>query len=153
MPLPSVRYFHGGVPGLTVGDRIVPHPPHVVDGCQVCAARAAGQQPVVAGLGNIDPVTDRPDRVYVTTDREYARFYASRYWLGDLYTVRPDDPLEPSDEDLFPTWCAPAATVTGIVSRAVRLTDRQRRALVRRWGDLEDARRRARWTTGAGELR
>ncbi|MFG2404200.1 hypothetical protein ACGFR8_07650 [Streptomyces brevispora] len=141
----SVRLFHGGVPGLVAGDRVVPAPPHVVDGCPICAAKAAGVQPAVPGLGNVDPITERPDRVYVTSDREYGRFYASKRWLGDLYTVEPAGELEVSTEDLFPTWCVEAAVVTGVVSRAVRLTDRQRLTLTRRWKALEDAQRFARY--------
>ncbi|WP_406501537.1 hypothetical protein OHA04_27365 [Streptomyces sp. NBC_01590] len=140
----AARYFHGGIPGLRPGDLITPHRPNVVDGCPICAAKAAGEQPFVPGLGNIDPLTVRPDRVYITTDRDYARFYASKYWLGDLYTVGPVGELEESAEDFFPTWCAEGAVVTGVVSRAVRLTDGQRRTLSRRWLELENAARRQR---------
>lgn len=139
----AVRYFHGGVAGLKPGDLVRPHPPRVVDGCNICKARAAGVDPVVPGLGVVDPVTRHQDRVYVTTDREYGRFHASKFVLGDLYTVQPVGAVEESTEDFFPTWTAEAAVVTGVVSRAVRLTDRQRRTLLRRWGALEDAHRRA----------
>ncbi|MBT2492336.1 hypothetical protein J7E96_28270 [Streptomyces sp. ISL-96] len=143
-PQPDVRYFHGGVPGLNPGDIIAPHPPNRVDGCPICAAKAAGEQPVVPGLGNVDPLTERPDRVYITTDREYGRFYASKYWLGDLYVVEPMGEVEESAEDFFPTWCAEAAVVVSVVSRAVRLSDKQRRTLSRRWLELENAKRRER---------
>lgn len=136
---PAVRYYHGGVPGLMPGDLIVPHRPNVVDGCPICVARAAGEAYEVPGVGVVDPPTGRPDRVYLTTDREYGRFHASRYWLGDLYSVEPMGDVERSQEDLFPTWCAGGAVVTGVVSRAVRLTDRQRRSLVCRWSALESA--------------
>jgi len=138
------RYFHGGIPGLKPGDLITQHPPNVVDGCDICAAKAAGQQPVVEGLGVVDPITERPDRVYLTTDREYARFYASKYPLGDLYVVEPDGDLEPSTEDHFPSWTAPAARVVSVYDRAVRLTPHRRRTLLRRWqtADLEHARAR-----------
>lgn len=138
------RYFHGGIPSLKPGDLITPHPPNVVDGCDICAAKAAGQQPVVDGLGVVDPLTERPDRVYLTSDREYARFYASKYPLGDLYVVEPVGDLEPSAEDHFPTWTAPAARVASVYDRAVRLTPHRRRTLLRRWkaADLEHARAR-----------
>lgn len=151
-PSATVRYFHGGVPGLDVGDIITPHKPNVVDGCPICAARAAGESYTVPGLGVIDPPTGRPERVYVTTDREYGRFHASRYWLGDLYAVEPFGELEASDEGFFPTWCADGAVITSVVSRAVRLTDKQRRTLSRRWLDLEDSKRRERLgiTPGTG---
>ncbi len=135
------RYFHGGIPGLKPSSLITPHPPNVVDGCDICAAKAAGQQPVVDGLGVVDPITERPDRVYLTTDREYARFYASKYPLGDLYVVEPVGDLEPSTEDHFPSWTCPAARVVSVYDRAVRLTPHRRRTLLRRWtaADLEHA--------------
>ncbi len=138
------RLFHGGVPGLSPGDLIEPHPPNVVDGCAICEAKAAGQQPVVQGLGVVDPLTERPDRVYLTTDREYARFYASKYPLGDLYVVKPVGALEPSTEDHFPTWTAPAARVVSVYDRAVRLTPHRRRTLLRRWQTADLAHVRAR---------
>lgn len=36
-------YFHGGVAGLNVGDRLYPAAPHVTDGCPICVARAEGR--------------------------------------------------------------------------------------------------------------
>ncbi|WP_284576664.1 hypothetical protein [Streptomyces sp. 2P-4] len=148
-PATLPRLFHGGVSGLKPGDLVVPGHHRTVDGCAVCAARAAGRLHVVPGVGVIDPPTGRPDRVYVTSDREYARFYASMAVLGDLYTVELTTGVEESTEDFFPTWSAPYAVVTGVVSRAVRLTDKQRGTLVRRWGALEHARRREAYGIGA----
>ncbi|MCZ1001132.1 hypothetical protein O1M63_28760 [Streptomyces mirabilis] len=136
-----MRYFHGGVPGLNPGDLIAPSPPHVVDGCKVCEARAQGLTAMVGGKA-VDPPTGRPDRVYITSDRDYARFYASRYWYGDLYTVEPVGELEASTEDPFPTWCVPAARVVSVYTRAVQLTRSQRRSLLRRWTEADMARSR-----------
>lgn len=128
-----MRYFHGGIPDLRPGDLITPHPPRVVDGCPICVARAAGQTAVVEGLGPVDPATLRPDRVYVTSDREYGRFYASRWYRGDLYVVEPVGELEPSSEDRFPSWTCEAARVRSVYQRCVLLTPKQRRALTKRW--------------------
>jgi hypothetical protein len=127
------RYFHGGIPDLKPGQLVTPHPPRVIDNCPICVARAAGENPIVDGLGVVDPATQRPDRVYITTDREYARFYASKYWRGDLYVVEPVGELEPSTEDRFPSWTCEAARVKTVYDRCVLLTDKQRRALYRRW--------------------
>ncbi|MEU6318179.1 hypothetical protein [Streptomyces sp. NPDC047009] len=137
-----LRYFHGGVPGLKPGDLITPSPPHVVDGCKVCEARAHGLTATTRDGKTIDPPTGRPDRVYITSDREYARYYASRYWYGDLYTVEPVGEPEASTEDPFPTWCVPAARVVSIYTRAVQLTPHQRRSLLRRWTEADRARSR-----------
>lgn len=95
-PPPGARLYHGGIPGVGPGDLIEPHPPAVVDGCRICEARAAGEDPTVPGLGVVDPATKHPDRVYVTSDREYGRFHASKVWLGDLYQVEPVGDLRAS---------------------------------------------------------
>lgn len=135
-PVEPVRYFHGGVPGLRPGDLVTPHPPNLIDGCPVCAARADGLTATLNGQA-VDPPTGRPDRVYITSDRDYGRFYASRYWRGDLYTVEPVGDAEPSTEDPFPTWCVPAARVLAVYDRAVQLTPVQRRSLLRRWAAVD----------------
>ncbi|MDX2645064.1 hypothetical protein PV341_16125 [Streptomyces sp. PA03-1a] len=141
-PLPA-RYFHGGIPGLRPGDLLTPHEPNFVDGCPICTAKAAGQQPHVPGLGIVDPLTERPDRVYLTSDREYARWYASLFPRGDLYVVEPVGDVEPSTEDLFPSWAVEAARVRTVYDRYVQLTRQQRRALNRRWTALDFARQAA----------
>ena len=123
----SVILFHGGIPGLNAGDLILPGSPHFVDGCKVCDAHKAGMS------HELEPVTQHADRVYVTTDREYARFYASKYPKGDLYSVEPVGDLAVSDEDRFPTWTAPSARVIGVYDRYVQLTWKQRRTLLRKW--------------------
>jgi hypothetical protein len=110
---------------LTGGHQRRTHPD-----CPICVARAAGTSP-------IDPPSARPDHVYVTADREYARFYASMWGYGDLYRVQPVGDLTPSIEDHFPTWTAPAAVVIAVYARAVLLTMTQRRALYRRWMALD----------------
>ncbi|MER5917017.1 hypothetical protein ABT124_43380 [Streptomyces sp. NPDC001982] len=132
----------GRIPGLKPGDLITPRPPHVVDGCKVCEARAAGLTATTSDGQAVDPPTGRPDRVYITSDREYARFYASRYWYGDLYTVEPVGETEASTEDPWPTWCVPAARVVSVYTRAVQLTPHQRRTLLRRWAKADQARGR-----------
>lgn len=130
--------FHGGVPGLVPGDTLVPHPPAVVDGCSICEARAAGRDWQDASGNVVDPAT-RERAVYVTSSRPYARFYASRYPYGDLYRVQVDDDIPESREDHWPTWCAPSARVLSVLDRRVRLTEQERRALVRRWRRLDRA--------------
>jgi hypothetical protein len=124
------RYYHGGIPGLRPGDLIHPMPDghrRRHDGCAICQARNTGQHTP------LDAAPAHPDRVYITTDRLYARFYASLAGRGDLYTVRPVGDVEPSAEDRFPTWTCPAAEVVAVYDRAVTLTTSQRRQLVRAW--------------------
>jgi hypothetical protein len=130
-----IRYFHGGVPGLRPGDLIEPRPPHVVDGCKVCEAKAQGVtlgHKIGGELVPIDPPRVEQDRVYITPNRDYARFYASRYPRGDLYVVEPiGDLVYVGDEDPTPTFAAPAARIRAVYDRAVQLNPSQRRAVLR----------------------
>lgn len=77
--------------------------------------------------------------VYLTTDREYARHYASLWGRGDLYRVEAVGDLTRSTEDTIETWTAPAARVLAVYDRAVLLTWSQRRALGRRWATADAA--------------
>lgn len=129
-----LQLWHGGVAGLRPGDVIVPSPRKTVDGCAVCAAHAAGKTLTVDGHA-VDPANGQPDRVYLTSDRHYAKFYASKWVYGDLYRVEPVGELTWSTEDPFPTWTAGSARVVAVYERAVRLTDRERRRLLERWPD------------------
>lgn len=128
----DTRYWHGGAPGLKPGELLEPGHNRTVDGCAICEARVSGLTATIAGHA-IDPPTGRPTHVYITSDREYARFYASMARFGDLYRVEPVGVLEPSTEDPFPTWTTTAARVLAVYDRAVRLTPQQRRRLMRRW--------------------
>lgn len=123
--------FHGGVAGLQVGDIIEPDQSHRkhVDGCPICAALADGQRHAY----------DEPTPqgwVYATSDRQYARFYASKAVKGDLYRVRLLGDVEASKEDpgQFPTWRSTSAEVVSVLERCVILTMRERRRLFVRWG-------------------
>lgn len=158
----SARYFHGGKAGLRVGYQIVPSPPHVEDGCPICVARAAGRtltvgewrlwlagqgpraRALAAQLVNVpdDAPVDPPSAqkaVYVTTDELYARWYAARSGNGDLYEVTPIGELTPSPEDHFPTWTCQAAKIVAVRKRNVRLTYEQRRDLLHRWKEADEA--------------
>ncbi|MFC4124908.1 hypothetical protein [Nocardia rhizosphaerae] len=121
--------YHGGVPGLRVGDVITPdHDRRRHDGCAQCAA---GDSP-----GH--------HAVYASTSRLYATHYASLYGRGDLYRVELDNPTR-STEDSIETWHGPTARVVAVLDRAVLLTMSQRRRLYREWRDADKA---VGWSTG-----
>lgn len=157
-----VEYFHGGKRGLQVSDLLVPSPPHVTDGCLICVARAEGRTVTVgeyrnwvrrsnhpqaakvltalAGAGADEPI-DPPTQqqaVYITTDRDYALWYAARS-QGDLYGVVPRGPMTASPEDHFPTWTVASALIVEVIRRKVHLRDRERRRIERRWKEAEVA--------------
>ncbi len=126
----SNRLFHGGVPGLRVGDLIEPgHSRREHDGCPWCEARARGE----AHLG-MDGPSQQAGRVYATGHRLYAKYHASLWGRGDLYRVEAVGDMKPSDEDSIPSFHAPALRVVAAVDRAVLLTHGERRRLYREWG-------------------
>lgn len=127
---PTMRYWHGGAPGLRPGDIIEPRPAndtaHLIDGCPVCEGRRAGHQ--LPGDDNL------PGLVYVTADRDYARVYAAGYPRGALYRVDPIGELvDRSANDPVASWGCQAARVLSVYDPLVTLTDKQVRMLLRRW--------------------
>jgi hypothetical protein len=133
--------YHGGIPGLRVGDLIEPgHDRQLHDGCPYCEARSKGETAATPDGHLIDGPSQRPDRVYATTHRLYAKHYASLWGRGDLYRVTPLGASEPSTEDSFETVCAEKFQVAAILDRAVLLTHSERRRLWREWG-IADAQR------------
>lgn len=133
------RLFHGGIDGLHAGDVIEPgHGRRHYDGCPWCEARAAGD----AYLG-MDPLAEE-GFVYCTTNRLYAKHYASLWGRGDLYGVEAVERIVASTEDTVESFKAPALRVTSVLERAVLLTPSERRRLLREWTAADavaDARR------------
>jgi len=93
----------------------------------------------------MDGPSQREGRVYATTNRLYARHYASLWGRGDLYRVTPVGELERSTEDTVETVCAEAFTVAAVLDRAVLLTNSERRRLDREWGQADAAADSGRW--------
>ena len=114
-----MKLYLGGAPGFKPGDLIEPHPSKHVDGCAWCASGADDSH--------------APDRVFGTTFRLYAKFYASKYVRGWLYIVEPEGELEPSTADPFECYSAPAMRVVKVSERAVELNPSERRHLWKEW--------------------
>ncbi|MGB0972595.1 MAG: hypothetical protein ACPGVG_16795 [Mycobacterium sp.] len=132
------RLFHGGKSGLRVGDLIEPgYERQLHEGCPYCEARFKGEAVATSDGHLIDGPAQRPDRVYATTHRLYAKHYASLWGRGDLYRVTTDGLVEPSTEDSFDTVCAERLVVAGVLDRAVLLTWSERRRLWREWGEAD----------------
>lgn len=124
--------YHGGVPGLKPGDLIQPGHSRddIHDDCPICRQRRE--------LGEDAPEgTRHPENVYCTTDRLYAKLYASMVGQGDVYQVEPVGPLTPSTDEGDPEGCyrCPALRVKRIVDVRVTLTMKERRRLARRYPD------------------
>jgi hypothetical protein len=110
----SDQFFHGGVPDLNVGDRLVPR-----------KQLPYGHFDRHSGV-TLDP-TD-PGRVYVTTRRDIARAYAIRYANtpphldATLYRVRVPDVTELEPDPDLPgagAFAAPWAEVVEVCEKRV----------------------------------
>lgn len=126
--------FHGGAPELWPGSVILPDMAHTryQDDCPQCVAQRMG----VGGTW-LDPPTPE-GFVYATSDKEYARYYASRAVKGWLYEVEIDPTSEEeSVEDPFPTWRAKHANVLRVLEKRITLTMDERRNIFIRWGGTE----------------
>lgn len=116
--------FHGGVPGLRVGQWILP--PAVTGG------KSADQ------YATYDPGVYDPALVYMVTELEQARMFAAMCPTGsgpgrggDVYRVQPTIPvaLDPDCRKEGTSWCASRALILGIVATGVRVAP-YKRALV-----------------------
>ena len=127
--------FHGGTADLWKGSIVKPNMAHsrYLDGCAECEA----QRNKTSSIFGLDPRTPE-NFVYATSDREYARYYASRAFRGWLYEVELDAAsIEPSNEDPFPTWRAAEARIVRVLEKRITLTMPERKTLFIRWGGTD----------------
>ena len=108
-------YYHGGVPGLRRGDRILPP-------SRTGARNTTADPNLPAELrAEVEQLYD-PHRVYLAADPDDTRLFAALYPHGDIYQVTPDREPEPD-----PDWggepggsvATTGATVVRVVERAV----------------------------------
>lgn len=103
------RYYHGGIKGLTRGDKILP--PSVT-----------GKSTLLQYAREVDPTgVQRNDRIYLTTDKKAAKMFASVYPYGDVYEVIPDGEIE-SDPDCLEdglSYQCHSATIKYVVATRV----------------------------------
>jgi len=123
LPGAAGTWYHGGIPGLKRGQKILPP---AVTGALSCADKRLGAP--AAEQAKIDAVHDA-NVVYLAASLQDARLWAAlapayggRNRGGDLYEVTPDGPLAP-DPDYLPgdggsvTCCS--ATIVRVVERRV----------------------------------
>lgn len=124
----DLRLWHGGAPGLRPGDLIEPRPEgdtrHLIDGCPTCEAMRSHDRPEDLA---------RPDRVYVTSDRQYERIYAAGYPRGALYRVEAVGEMEETTgvHDPAPSWAVLAARVLAVYDACVTLSPSELRRVRR----------------------
>ena len=109
-------YWHGGRPGLRVGDVLTP-----------------GKASLHALRTYAERQAEYPPGVFVTSDRQFARGWASTYGVrhgggqrGSLYQVQPDGELLRDPDYLIGpavSWHCSTAVITRVAQVAVRLTE------------------------------
>lgn len=122
-----MTYYHGGVPGLRLGDELLPPS---VTGRQDSAARIAREQ--------LDTDYVREDRVYLGRTVDIASLYAAMYPLAEggwLYEVKPSDDMEPDpdyigDDPMDSVQCSRATIVRVIGPLAQPFVDSVRSAVM-----------------------
>ncbi len=104
----AVKFYHGGPPGLRVGDRILPPSVTGVPSCKSFGA-AAG----------LDTSVIRTDRVYLTSHPVAARMFAGMHpsYRGCVYQVTPEGQVDPDPDCKDPglSWEAPSAVVVAVM--------------------------------------
>lgn len=136
-------YWHGGYPGLAIGDHIL---------SPEDAARAGIQ----TGYTPRDPAelgrVSRTDRVYFASERDFARSFASQTEItmpsgtvisrGTLYRVEPVGPVD-EDPDFAGrgvSWCSRRATVVDVEEVDVRMRSRDATRAVGQYSEWDDGR-------------
>ena len=106
-----IKYYHGGVKGLSRGDKILPP-------CET------GKSTLLEYAKEIDPNgVQRGDMIYITTDKKAAKMFAMAYPFGDVYDVVPDGELE-NDPDCLESglsYQCKSATIKYVVATRVGL--------------------------------
>lgn len=129
-------YYHGGIPGLRVGQYILPP-------SETGALSLSDMVEILTVGPEVAEETRRVhnrDRVYLTTELDTATIFAGHYPHpdgarrrgGDVYRVEPEGQIEPDPDyhgDDGASIAAPRARITGIVAtgitrrRALRIAD------------------------------
>lgn len=125
MPKEDLRLWHGGKPGLSPGDLLLPP----------CETGVLTRVDLLTAAGIITPDwmdadRNRRDRVYLTRDRELARAYAYSWeWdqlgRGALYIARPVGPSWPDPDLLDHSIECERAEVVAVYDPAVQMSARR----------------------------
>jgi hypothetical protein len=121
-------WYHGGIPGLRAGDRILPPDETGTD------HRLSAHAPAEAPHGH------RTDVVYLTNSQQAARVYAALYPDGALYQVEPETTIEPDPDAPALAAMATSAVVTAVIRPRVALAHRRLDSWIRMLTTAEETR-------------
>jgi len=105
-----VKFYHGGIPGLRPGDRVLP-------------PSTTGKPTVLDFARETAPCgPQREDRVYLATEVEHARVFAAAYPYGGVYEVDPVGFVAPDPDATGPgySWQAGEAVVVLVLKHGNR---------------------------------
>ncbi|MFC3454047.1 hypothetical protein [Amycolatopsis speibonae] len=114
----DTRLWHGGFPGLNVGDLILP--PTGSGTTRILTAPEGAHVP---------PGHVRRDRVHLTTERAAAKAYAAAYPDGALYVAEPVGDTEPDPDAPDRSIRCEQARVVAVYDPCVRWAERGTRWL------------------------
>ena len=114
-----MKYFHGGVRNLKIGGEVLP--------------------PSITTQETLGPFLPedykakkhyRHDKVFVTTDLNAARVFASSYPLGDVYEVLPKGEMIPDPDAPDVGFMCDSAEIKSVVQRKVKFKIHRLEAMV-----------------------
>lgn len=123
-------WYHGGVPGLEVGERILPPD---TTGAPARLSRYA------EAIGT--PHGTRTDVVYLASRPEHARAFAALYPDGALYQVEPESDTEPDPDAPEATAMTTSAVITAVLRPRVAFAHRRPESWLRLLVDTQKANR------------
>jgi hypothetical protein len=104
-----MKYFHGGVKGLKIGGIILA--PEIT--LRFTLGHYVSDEDKAAGHS-------RGDQVYITTDVNAARVYASMWPGGDVYQVEPIGEMENDLDAVGVSFVCDSARIISVVQRNVK---------------------------------
>lgn len=136
-------YWHGGFPGIQVGSQLLS--PTDAAAARIPIAYTPRDRPELG-------IVSRTDRVYFSTNQEFARAYAFQTEVitpsgaltsrGTLYRIQPIGAVE-EDPDFAGhdvSWCAPGAVVVEVVETDVRMRARDATRAIGIYSSWDDGR-------------
>lgn len=122
-----MTWYHGGIPGLEAGDRILP--PDTTG----TTHRLSANTPAAAPHGT------RTDVVYLARHDQHARAFAALYPDGALYQVEPESPVEPDPDAPEHAGMATSAVITAVLRPRVVFAHRRLESWLRLLNEQTEA--------------
>lgn len=136
-------YWHGGCPGLSIGDLLLSPRDAAAAGLRI--PYTPRERPELG-------IVSRTDRVYFSTDSDFARAFAFQTEIttpsgtltsrGTLYAVAPTGPVheDPDFAGHHISWCSTGAIITEIIETNVLMRTRDATRAIGSYASWDDGR-------------